>query len=632
MNATPDNTLADPEQRIADLERQLAECKAERDESLAREAATAEVLQVISSSPGDLAPVFNAMLEKATDLCDAAFGILWTLNGQWYHAAAFQNVPRAVADFLHDPMPAISQMPLGRITAGETFVHIADLTAEENYRTGVQVTRHAVELGGIRTLLTMPLRKEGAVLGAFSIYRQEVRPFTEKQIALLQNFAAHAVIAMENARLLTETREALEQQTATAEVLGVINSSPGDLAPVFDAILEKAMRLCEITFGVLFMYDGEYFHAVAARGLPLALAEYLRHPYTVPSGSTFDELVGGVSVLQIPDIGADNRPAAETRRALVELGGARTGLAIALRKDEEFLGVFWFYRQEIRPFSGKQIALLQNFAAQAVIAMENARLIGELRQRTDQVAELNRGLEARVAEQVEELGRVGRLKRFLAPQLAELIVSQGNEKILESHRREIVVVFCDLRGYTTFAETAEPEEVLDFLRDYHGALGPLVAQFEGTLDQFSGDGIMVFFNDPVPIPDPAARAVNMAVAMREAAGKLIADWRERGRDLGFGAGIAQGYATLGQIGFSERSGYTAIGTVCNVAARLCADAKDGQILLSQRVNVALRGSVVTEQVGALALKGLTQPIVAYNVPLAATQPALRVIEGGPQSH
>jgi adenylate cyclase len=263
--------------------------------------------------------------------------------------------------------------------------------------------------------------------------------------------------------------------------------------------------------------------------------------------------------------------------------------------------------------------------------MENARLLGELRQRTDEVAELNRGLEARVAEQVQELGRVGRLKRFLAPQLAELIVSQGNEKILESHRREIVVVFCDLRGYTAFAETAEPEEVLDFLREYHGALGPLVGQFEGTLDQFSGDGIMVFFNDPVPIPDPAIRAVNMAVAMREAAATLIADWRERGRDLGFGAGIAQGYATLGQIGFSERSGYTAIGTVCNVAARLCAEAKDGQILLSQRVNVALRGSLATEQVGAVALKGLSQPVVAYNVPLAATPPVLRVIEGGPQS-
>jgi class 3 adenylate cyclase len=232
---------------------------------------------------------------------------------------------------------------------------------------------------------------------------------------------------------------------------------------------------------------------------------------------------------------------------------------------------------------------------------------------TAQLAEWNRTLEQRVAAQVVELERVGRLKRFLSPQLAELIVSSGDEKLLESHRREITVVFCDLRGFTAFAETAEPEEVMGVLREYHAAMGPLIFQFEGTLERFAGDGLMVFFNDPLPCPDPAARAVRMAVAMRARAGELGAMWRKRGHALGFGVGIALGYATLGKIGFEGRFDYGAIGTVTNLAARLCSEAQGGQILISQRVYTAVEELLEAEPVGDFTLKGLHRPVAVYNV-------------------
>jgi adenylate cyclase len=612
MSAAPGSTFSDPKDRlIADLHRQLVERTAERDEALARETATAEVLGVINSSPGDLASVFEVMLEKAMRLCQAAFGGLWTRDGDGFRAVAMHGVPELFAHFNADNPPSFGPgSGPARLVAGEPFNHIVDLAASEAYLAGEPNRRALVDLGGAQTALAVPLRKDGALLGLIMIYRKEVLAFSDKQISLLENFAAQAVIAMENARLITETREALEQQTATAEVLQVINASPGDLAPVFDAILQKAHALCGAEIGSLTVYDGEKNRAVATRGLAPGLADRLRQGFRPGPEHPIQKLLSGARVVQVSDVGESADPIA---RASIEEGGIRTSLYVPLRKDDRLLGLIVASRQEVRLFADKEITLLENFAAQAVIAMENARLLGELRQRTDEVAELNRGLEARVAEQVEELGRVGRLKRFLAPQLAEMIVSQGDEKILESHRREIVVVFCDLRGYTAFTETAEPEEVLDFLREYHGALGPLVSQFEGTLDQFSGDGIMVFFNDPVPIPDPAERAVKMAMAMREAAGALITAWRPRGCELGFGAGIAQGYATLGQIGFADRSGYTAIGTVCNLAARLCNEAKDRQILITGRVAAAVGAIGALEDLGNLELKGLSRPVATFNV-------------------
>src|SRR6266436_4230589 len=236
-----------------------------------------------------------------------------------------------------------------------------------------------------------------------------------------------------------------------------------------------------------------------------------------------------------------------------------------------------------------------------------------LEEQATQLAEWNRTLEQRVADQLAALDRMGHLKRFFSPNLAELLVSSGSERLLESHRREVTVVFCDLRGFATFANTTEPEEVMDILREYHAAMGELIFRFEGTLERFTGDGFMVFFNDPVPCPDPAARAVRMAVDMRQQMRELTDKWQRRGHVLDFGVGIAHGYATLGMIGFEGRVDYAAIGPVTNLAARLCAEALGGQILISQQVYVALEELLEAEPLGELSLKGFLQPVPVFNV-------------------
>ncbi|MBV8455038.1 MAG: response regulator [Acetobacteraceae bacterium] len=231
----------------------------------------------------------------------------------------------------------------------------------------------------------------------------------------------------------------------------------------------------------------------------------------------------------------------------------------------------------------------------------------------EELATLNADLERRVAQQVSEIERIGRLRRFLAPQLAEKIVASGDESVFESHRREIVVLFCDLRGFTAFSETTEPEEVMAVLQGYHDAVGPLIHRHQGTLMHFMGDGLIVIFNDPMPCPDPGVRGVRLAVEMRDAIASVATAWRRRGHEIGFGIGIAQGYATLGRVGFGDRMEYTAMGTVTNLAARLCDAARDGQILVSQRIAAAVDQVVKLEQISDLSLKGLTRPGVVYQV-------------------
>jgi class 3 adenylate cyclase len=236
-----------------------------------------------------------------------------------------------------------------------------------------------------------------------------------------------------------------------------------------------------------------------------------------------------------------------------------------------------------------------------------------LASQAEELAQWNRTLEQRVADQLSEIERMGRLRRFLSPQIAELIVSTAGEKILESHRREITVVFCDLRGFTSFAETAEPEEVVSVLREYHNALGELIHKYDATLERFAGDGLMVWFNDPLPCAEPSLCAVRMAIEMRKGVIDLAAKWRKQGHELGFGVGIAQGYATLGRIGFEGRFDYAAIGTVVNLAARLCDEAGDGQILVDRKVQAAIEGLAISQPAGQLTIKGLHRSIATFNI-------------------
>jgi GAF domain-containing protein len=356
----------------------------ELSESLEQQTATSQVLQVISSSPGNLEPVFNAMLENATRICKAKLGVMELYEDGAFRRVAASGAPSAYLEFrqrepIIRPPP---EYPLGQIAATKQVIHVSDMAAQPEPSRG-----RLTALAGARTLVTVPMLKDEELVGAIAIYRTEIRPFTDKQIELVKSFASQAVIAIENARLLSELRESLEQQTATADVLQVISSSPGDLQPVFASMLENAARICDAQSGNIYRWDGKALHLQAAYNTPAALVEARRGvAFAPPPTGSFGRMIATKTTMHVADLTAEEeyiRRSPDIVRA-VELGGIRTFLAVPMVKDDQLIGAFSLFRQAVRPFTEKQIDLVKSFAAQAVIAIENTRLLTELRESLEQ--------------------------------------------------------------------------------------------------------------------------------------------------------------------------------------------------------------------------------------------------------
>ena len=578
---------------------------------LERETATKNILRVISQSRDDDVPVFNEILKSASELCRAPLAFLSLANAERTHVTipAYRGTRSEfgnILDGFEEPITRTELVAVRPVAEGHVL-RADDITDDDVYRSGDIRRIQMADVEGARSVMSVPLLRDGVSLGAIVLYRRVVAPFSDDDVALVQSFAAQAVIAIENVRQFREVETRLEREAATKDVLHVISQSRDDEMPVFDVILKQAERLCHADTSGLQMVteNGQHLQMVLASGQdrgsfqPGHLFE-ISEPLNMCVAARERRVVHGED-LKNDDLYRQGHPG---RRALVDDEGVLTQLAVPLIQGETVIGTMTLSRLQQKPFSADEIALVETFAAQAVIAIENVRQFKALET-------LNAELGDRVEAQVGELERMGKLKRFLPEQVADAVVSSGDDSMLSSHRALISALFCDIRGFTAFCETAEPEETIEVLQAYHEELGKLIADHGAGVDHRAGDGIMVLFNDPLPCDDPAGDAVQLAFAMRATMEGLCKRWRKLGHRLGFGVGISLGYATVGMVGSEGRFHYTASGTAVNLAARLCDMADDGEILLSPRAQIAVEDEVDTERMGEVEIKGISAPVEVW---------------------
>jgi adenylate cyclase len=418
------------------------------------------------------------------------------------------------------------------------------------------------------------------------------------------------VLPLEDSGVKKELLGRTRQLAALLEISQTATQSL-ETEKILNDTLDKSLELLRFDVGYVRTLDPQKKNLVVRVARGLSSPEFLNTP--VPLDSPHPIVGKTVFETHRPYICADIRKDPMFRARAMEREGVISVAMVPIVSKQRAMGFIAIGSKNFHRFTKTEIRLLLAFSSQLGAALENAELYDIGQAQAAQLSEWNETLEQRVQEQVAQLERLGRLKRFFSPQLAELIVSGGAQDPLKSHRAEVTVVFLDLRGFTAFAEAAEPEEVMSVLREYHQEMGKLILEHEGTLERFTGDGMMIFFNDPVPVPNPEERAIRMALAMRERVAELTVKWRKQGYELDFGVGIEQGYATIGGIGFEGRLDYGAIGTVTNLASRLCSEAKPGQILISQRLLGMVEGFVEAEPVGELTLKGFNRSVSAHNI-------------------